>query len=427
MQLQRLTGLERQKILDELAELLKTIERLRAILSSDELLMQIVVDELKAVREKYGDERRTEIIADEGEFRIEDLIADEDMAITVTQHRLHQADGDHHLPQAAARRQGPHRHADARGGLRQPPLRRLDPRLHHDLLGPRPRLLAARSTRFPTSARTASGKAIANLVSMEEGEQIAALLAVKEFPRTRTAVHRDGHRSGVIKKTELTRLQQPARRRHHRDGRRGRRRGDRRARSPTATSEIFIGTRDGMAIRFAESRRAADGPHRLRRARHHAARGRRGRGDGSACAPGGTMLTVDRERLRQAHRARRVPRAVARRHRHHQHPDQRPQRQGGRHRLRHDDDELMLDHAAGQDPADGVERHPHDRPRHAGRAADRHRRGRSRSCRSRGWPRSDETRRTRRARATESSRRRAGEPPTGAAERDGRGADGAER
>ena len=102
MQLQRLTGLERQKILDELAELLKTIERLRAILSSDELLMQIVVDELKAVREKYGDERRTEIIDESGEFRIEDLIADEDMAITVTQHRLHQADGDLDLPQRSA-------------------------------------------------------------------------------------------------------------------------------------------------------------------------------------------------------------------------------------------------------------------------------------------------------------------------------------
>src|SRR5687768_18013428 len=77
MQLQRLTGLERQKILDELADLLRTIERLRAILSSDELLMQVVVGEMKAVRERFGDERRTQILEAEGEFRIEDLIADE--------------------------------------------------------------------------------------------------------------------------------------------------------------------------------------------------------------------------------------------------------------------------------------------------------------------------------------------------------------
>src|SRR5204863_6661752 len=84
MQLQRLTGLERQKILDELAELLKTIERLRAILNSDRLLMQMIIDELKQVREQYGDDRRTEIIDESGELSVEDLIADEDMAITVS-------------------------------------------------------------------------------------------------------------------------------------------------------------------------------------------------------------------------------------------------------------------------------------------------------------------------------------------------------
>src|SRR3954471_10977283 len=76
MQLQRLTGLERQKILDELAELLKLIERLLAILSSERLLLQIIVDELKEIQEKYGNARRTEILAEEGEFQIEDLIAD---------------------------------------------------------------------------------------------------------------------------------------------------------------------------------------------------------------------------------------------------------------------------------------------------------------------------------------------------------------
>src|SRR5471032_1933895 len=84
MQLQRLTGLERQKILDELAELMKTIERLRAILSSDELVMGIVVDELRVIQEKYGDDRRTNIIEEQGDFRVEDLIADEDVGITVT-------------------------------------------------------------------------------------------------------------------------------------------------------------------------------------------------------------------------------------------------------------------------------------------------------------------------------------------------------
>src|SRR5207248_5024378 len=84
MQLQRLTGLERQKILDEMAELLKTIERLRAILGSETLLMQTIVGELKDVQRRYGDDRRTEIIEATGELSIEDLIAEEDMAITVS-------------------------------------------------------------------------------------------------------------------------------------------------------------------------------------------------------------------------------------------------------------------------------------------------------------------------------------------------------
>ena len=79
MQLQRLTGLERQKILDEMAELLKTIERLRAILGSERLLMQLIVGELKDVRDKYGDDRRTELIdGDATEISIEDRIRREE-------------------------------------------------------------------------------------------------------------------------------------------------------------------------------------------------------------------------------------------------------------------------------------------------------------------------------------------------------------
>ncbi|MBE3132725.1 MAG: DNA gyrase subunit A, partial [Acidobacteria bacterium] len=84
MQLQRLTGLERDRIVEELVEILKTIERYRGILASDHLLMRIVIDELRAIQQKSGDDRRTQIIDESGEFRIEDLIAEEDMAITVS-------------------------------------------------------------------------------------------------------------------------------------------------------------------------------------------------------------------------------------------------------------------------------------------------------------------------------------------------------
>ena len=84
MQLQRLTGLERQKIVNELEELFKTLERLRAILENEQLLLEIIVKELRAVQAKHGDERRTAIIEDSSEFSVEDLIAEEDMAITVS-------------------------------------------------------------------------------------------------------------------------------------------------------------------------------------------------------------------------------------------------------------------------------------------------------------------------------------------------------
>ncbi len=138
MQLQRLTGLERQKVLDELAELLKTIERLRAILANERLLMQIIVDELKAVRDRvrrrpaHGDHRgRVRRAQHRGSDRRRGSRDHRE------QHRLREADRHLDLPEPAAGRQRADRHADARRGLREPPVRGLDPRLHHDFLGPR--------------------------------------------------------------------------------------------------------------------------------------------------------------------------------------------------------------------------------------------------------------------------------------------------
>ena len=181
MQLQRLTGLERQKILDELAELMKTIERLRAILSSEELLMAIVMGELMAVREKYSDERRTEFIEDSGEFRIEDLIADEDMAITVTNTGYIKRTA---ISTYRAQRRG----GKGRIGMRT----REEDFVSHlfvasthayiMIFSDRGRAYWLKVHEIPDVGPGGKGKAIANLVAMEEGEKIAALLAVKEFP-----------------------------------------------------------------------------------------------------------------------------------------------------------------------------------------------------------------------------------------------------
>jgi DNA gyrase subunit A len=252
MQLQRLTGLERQKILDELAEVMKTIERLRAILSSDELLMQVVVSEMKAVRERFADERRTEILEAEGEFRIEDLIADEDMAITVTNTGYIKRTA---ISTYRAQRRG----GKGRIGMRA----REEDFVSHLFVASTHAYIMIFSDRgrgywlkvheIPDVGPGGKGKAIANLVAMEPGERIAALLAVKEFPEQENQQFVVmGSRKGIIKKTDLSSFRNP-------------RAGGIIAMGVDAEDaviavelsdgreQIFLGTRDGMAIRFEET------------------------------------------------------------------------------------------------------------------------------------------------------------------------------
>jgi DNA gyrase subunit A len=249
MQLQRLTGLERQKILDELAELLKQIERLLAILGSERLLMQIVVDELRAIQKKYGNERRTEILAEEGEFRVEDLIAEEDMAITVS-------NTGYIKRTAITNYRNQRRGGKGRIGMRT----REEDFVSHlfvasthayiMIFSDRGRAYWLKVHEIPDVGPDGRGKAIANLVSMQEGERIAALLAVKEFEPNRFIVM--GTKRGEVKKTELAAFSNP-------------RAGGIIAMDveegdaviavavSDGTAEIFIGTRNGMSIRFKET------------------------------------------------------------------------------------------------------------------------------------------------------------------------------
>jgi DNA gyrase subunit A len=248
MQLQRLTGLERQKILDELAELLKLIERLLAILSSDRLLMQIIVEDLRRIHAEYGDDRRTEIIAEEGEFRVEDLIAEEDMAITVS-------NTGYIKRTAVTNYRNQRRGGKGRIGMRT----REEDFVSHlfvasthayiMIFSDRGRAYWLKVHEIPDVGPDSRGKAIANLVSMEAGERIAALLTVKEFEPDKFVVL--GTRRGVIKKTELSAFSNP------RAGgiiAIGVEEGDAliSARISDGTSQIFIATRSGMSIRFPE-------------------------------------------------------------------------------------------------------------------------------------------------------------------------------
>ena len=249
MQLQRLTGLERQKILDELADLLALIERLLAILASDRLVMQIIVDELKRVRDKFGDDRRTQILAEEGEFRVLDLIAEEDMAITVS-------NTGYIKRTAITNYRSQRRGGKGRIGMRT----REEDFVSHlfvasthayiMIFSDRGRAYWLKVHEIPDVGPDGRGKAIANLVSMEAGERIAATIATKEFEADKFVVM--GTRRGVVKKTELSAFSNP------RAGgiiAIGVEDGDAlmEVQVSDGNGEVFIGTSDGMAIRFNET------------------------------------------------------------------------------------------------------------------------------------------------------------------------------
>ena len=249
MQLQRLTGLERQKILDELAELLKLIEHLRGILASETLLMQVVVDELKAIQDRFSDPRRTEIVDAEGEFRVEDLIADEDVAITVT------ATG--YIKRTAITEYRSQR----RGGRGRIGMRTREEDIVNHLFvasthsyilifSDKGRCYWLKVHEIPDVVAAGKGKAIANLVSMQPDEKIASLLSVRELETPERFIVMCT-RKGTVKKTELAAFSNP------RAGgiiAIGIDEGDAvmSVQLSDGKSEIVIGTRDGMAIRFPE-------------------------------------------------------------------------------------------------------------------------------------------------------------------------------
>ena len=376
MQLQRLTGLERQKILDELAELMKTIERLRAILASERLLMQIVVDELRAVQDRYRDPRRTEIIGEVGEISTLDLIADEDVAITVTNTGyIKRTTLDEYRKQARGGK-----------GLKGMTVREEDAVSHlfvasthsYILIFARSgKLYWLRAHEIPDVSRDAKGTAIVNLVEMG-ADKLAAVVAVRSFPDEEgQPVRRDGDQTRRHQEDRPARLLEPPDRRDHRHGRRGGRPGHRRA--VVGRLERGVPRDAGRAGHpVPGKRRPGHGPHRLRGARHLPEGRRRGRRHGRHPV-GRHDADRHRKRLRQAHGHRRIPGAVPGRTGYHQHPNVGAERQSRRDRPRLGRRPVDAGDGTGQNPPDVGGWDPGDRPQRAGRAADadRVRRGRS--------------------------------------------------
>jgi DNA gyrase subunit A len=249
MQLQRLTGLERDKILSELASLHELIAKLKNILANQPLLLQIILDELRAVKAKFADPRRTELIDEEGELSIEDLITEEDVAVTVTDTGYIKR-----TPITTYRTQN--RGGKGRIGMRtreEDVVNHLFVASTHSyvmVFSDRGRAYWLKVHEIPDVGPDGRGKAIANLVQMEAGEKIAAMLPVREFDDQHFVVM--GTRKGTIKKTELSAFSNPraggiiAMGVDDTDSVMGVRQSD-------GQSEVFIGTRQGMAIRFHET------------------------------------------------------------------------------------------------------------------------------------------------------------------------------
>lgn len=206
MQLQRLTALERDKIENEYQSLLKDIERYRSILSSEALINEIIIDESKAIKKKYADERRTEIAAKAEEIEMEDLIAEEDMAITISN-----AGYIKRLAVSSYRKQ-------KRGGkgVNAMTTREEDFVKQLFVASSKDYLLIFSNEgtvrwlkvyEIPVASKSAKGKNIVNLLSFGKDEYITAIVAVKDFSDAQSVVM--ATLKGNIKKTNLSAFSNP--------------------------------------------------------------------------------------------------------------------------------------------------------------------------------------------------------------------------
>ncbi|MCC6347167.1 MAG: DNA gyrase subunit A [Nitrospirales bacterium] len=247
MRLQRLTGLERDKIIRDYEETLQEIERLKAILSSDTLVTKIIKDELIEVRGKYADERRTEIMPAAADLTIEDLITEEEMVITVS-----------HLGYIKRNPLSIYR-SQRRGGKgltgmetrEEDYVEQLFIGSTHDYmlffsnLG---RLYWQKVYQIPEAGRTAKGKALVNLLPLSEGEKITTALNVREFKEGYLVMFT---KAGIVKKTALEEYSNPRSKgiiAVNLDE------GDEliAVKRTNGENDLIIGTRNGLAARFKE-------------------------------------------------------------------------------------------------------------------------------------------------------------------------------
>ncbi len=250
LQLQRLTGMERQKIVDELAELQRRIAEFLEILGSEKVLRSVIVKELKEVQKDYGDERRTQFLEDTGEILLEDLVAVEDVAVTVTH-------GGYMKRTAVDTYRRQSRGGKGRIGMGT----RTEDFLEHLIIASthaylliftnKGRVYWLKIYAVPDAGTAGKGKHISNLINLQPNEEIRAFLPVKEFVPEKYVVMVT--RDGVIKKSELTRFDNPLARGiiaidlDEKDELID-------AGVSNGQNYFFLASRDGKAIRFSETK-----------------------------------------------------------------------------------------------------------------------------------------------------------------------------
>jgi len=206
MRLQRLTGLERQKIEDEYREVIKLIEQLNAILASEKLQYKLIKDELKQVKKDYGDERRTEIVMKAEDFKIEDMIKNEDVVITITHNGFIKR-----TTVDTYKRQG-------RGGKGiTGATTKDDDFVEHMFIASTHQYILFFTSKgkcywlkvyeIPEGGRATRGRSLSNLIEFESGETIRAYINVKEFSDTQFVIM--ATKNGTIKKTPLSEYSNP--------------------------------------------------------------------------------------------------------------------------------------------------------------------------------------------------------------------------
>jgi DNA gyrase subunit A len=248
LRLQRLTGLERDKIMEEHRETVELIAKLRAILADEKEIYKIIVDELREIKKNYGDERRTQIVDRSEDISIEDMIVDEDMAVTISH------DGYIKRNPVSLYR------AQRRGGKGKIGTTTKEEdfveylfiaSMHSYILffttvG---KVYWIKVHELPQASRSARGKPIVNLLNLEAGERVSAFLSVREFQEGRYIVF--ATKNGLVKKTELMAYANP-----RASGIRaiGLEVGDEviGVRLTDGQQELILSTSDGQSIRFKE-------------------------------------------------------------------------------------------------------------------------------------------------------------------------------